>query len=70
MKKKGLSARVGDTIPYIICLTTDDKSGSDKSVSDRAFHPDEINESNLRIGKIYITFIICIISSYILYKMK
>ncbi|RIA89475.1 DNA polymerase family B-domain-containing protein [Glomus cerebriforme] len=50
MKKKGLSARTGDFIPYIICLTTDDdKSESDKSISERAFHPDEINESNLRI---------------------
>ena len=53
MKKKGLSARTGDFIPYVICLTTDDKSESDKSASDRAFHPDEMKESNLRIGKIY-----------------
>jgi len=53
MKKKGLSARTGDFIPYVICLTVDDKSESDKSASDRAFHPDEINNSDLRIGKIY-----------------
>ncbi|GBB91734.1 hypothetical protein RclHR1_01910018 [Rhizophagus clarus] len=49
MKKKGLSARTGDFIPYVICLTADDKSESDKNISDRAFHPDEINESNLQI---------------------
>ena len=52
MKKKGLSARTGDTISYVICITTDDKFESDRSISDRAFHPDEINESNLRIGKL------------------
>jgi DNA polymerase alpha subunit A len=52
MKKKGLSARTGDFIPYVMCLTADGKSESDKSISDRAFHPDEMNESNLRIGKL------------------
>jgi len=49
MKKKGLSVRTGDFIPYVICLAADDKLESDKNISDRAFHPDEINESNLRI---------------------
>lgn len=53
MKKKGLSARTGDFIPYVICLTADGKE-LDKNISDRAFHPDEINESNLRIGKFII----------------
>ncbi|CAB4492189.1 unnamed protein product [Rhizophagus irregularis] len=48
MKKKGLSARTGDFIPYVICLTADGKE-FDKNISDRAFHPDEINESDLRI---------------------
>ncbi|CAG8474984.1 7713_t:CDS:10 [Funneliformis mosseae] len=46
MKTKGLNPRTGDTIPYVICLTTEE---SDKSIADRAFHPDEIGGSNLQI---------------------
>jgi hypothetical protein len=36
MRKKGLLAKAGDTIPYVIC------EGSDASMAGRAHHPDEV----------------------------
>lgn len=39
MKHRGLSARAGDTIPYVICQ---EGSSGGSSLSERAFHPDEV----------------------------
>ncbi|CAG8582995.1 2831_t:CDS:10, partial [Diversispora eburnea] len=53
IKKRGLSARQGDTIPYIICKRVDEEnnaSTNNKAVSEKAFHPEEIrNDSGLQI---------------------
>ncbi|CAG8559948.1 13104_t:CDS:10 [Acaulospora morrowiae] len=49
MKKRGLSARQGDTIPYIICKKIEEGSASN-SLFEKAFHPDEIrHDANLQI---------------------
>lgn len=56
MKGRGLSARQGDTIPYIISKRVDEENASNnsKAISDKAFHPDEIrNDSGLQIGKFF-----------------
>ncbi|KAL5492315.1 POL1 [Sanghuangporus weigelae] len=45
MKSKGQSARAGDVIPYIFCLS--DSGESNKSgQADKAHHPDELRRSN------------------------
>ena len=38
MKAKGIGVRVGDTIPYVICV------GEDKSPASRSYHPDEVEK--------------------------
>ena len=43
MKAKGQSARVGDTIPYVICFDEDPA----KSYALRAHHPDDLNKEEL-----------------------
>ncbi|CAG8521750.1 12867_t:CDS:10, partial [Dentiscutata heterogama] len=50
MKNKGMSARQGDTIPYVICIRTDENDITSKNLADKAFHPDEIRkeDSNLQ----------------------
>ncbi|CAG8796981.1 8459_t:CDS:10, partial [Gigaspora margarita] len=50
MKDRGMSARQGDTIPYVICIKEDENSIASKNLTDKAFHPDEIRkeDSNLR----------------------
>ena len=47
MKTNGLVAKVGDTIPYVIC------KGSSPTLGKRAFHIDEVTKegSELKIGK-------------------
>ncbi|KAI9025578.1 hypothetical protein DFJ74DRAFT_618536 [Hyaloraphidium curvatum] len=40
MEARGQSARVGDTIPYVICVAPGD--ARDQSIANRAFHPDEV----------------------------
>ncbi|KAI9204886.1 DNA polymerase family B-domain-containing protein [Polychytrium aggregatum] len=40
MQQKGMSARVGDTIPYIICVTSEASGG----IASKARHPDEIEK--------------------------
>lgn len=39
MKARGLSAHSGDTIPYVICINSEQESSA---LADRAFHPDEV----------------------------
>jgi len=50
MKQKGASAHQGNTIPYIICKK-DEGDNSKNYVSERAFHPDEVRNMNLNIGR-------------------
>ena len=47
LKQKGLSVRVGDTVPYVICQDED----MTKSYALRAYHPDDVKkaESGLKI---------------------
>ncbi|KAI8826187.1 DNA polymerase family B-domain-containing protein [Fimicolochytrium jonesii] len=60
MKAKGISARVGDTIPYVICIKDKDATGDGKSstvntaptnlMAAKAYHPDDVaNDASLRI---------------------
>ena len=51
MKQKGVSARQGDTIPYIICKKDEGDNSKNEHVSERAFHPDEVRNMNLKIGR-------------------
>jgi DNA polymerase alpha subunit A len=48
MKAKGIPARVGDTIPFVIVV------GADGPLASRAQHPDELRKPNttLKIGKL------------------
>ncbi|CAG8512731.1 4847_t:CDS:10, partial [Acaulospora colombiana] len=49
MKKRGLSARQGDTIPYVICKKTEDMNAPN-NLFEKAFHPDEVrHDTNLQI---------------------
>ncbi|CAG8815736.1 22735_t:CDS:2, partial [Racocetra persica] len=50
MKNRGMSARQGNTIPYVICIRTDENAIASKGLADKAFHPDEIRkeDSNLQ----------------------
>ncbi|KAF9175853.1 DNA polymerase alpha catalytic subunit [Mortierella sp. AD011] len=52
-KSKGISARAGDTIPYVICI--DENSPTQKgSFAERAYHPDEVVDgSGLKIDVEY-----------------
>ncbi|PWN51312.1 hypothetical protein IE53DRAFT_386318 [Violaceomyces palustris] len=51
IKAKGGSARSGDVIPYVFCLSQDGSSNSKTAQADRAFHPDELRKqgSDLKI---------------------
>jgi len=55
MKAKGLSARPGDTIPYVIC------QGDSSSPAQRAFHPDDIAKENLKIGQHFLSFFLSVV---------
>ena len=52
MKKRGGSAKTGDVIPYIFCLSEGEESAK-TSQADRAKHPDELRRGTegLTIGK-------------------
>ncbi|KAF9155077.1 DNA-directed DNA polymerase alpha catalytic subunit pol1 [Linnemannia schmuckeri] len=41
LKRKGISVRAGDTVPYVICVH-DDAPVSKGGYADRAYHPDEV----------------------------
>ncbi|KAG9067392.1 DNA-directed DNA polymerase alpha catalytic subunit pol1 [Linnemannia hyalina] len=41
LKRKGISIRAGDTVPYVICVH-DDAPVSKGGYADRAYHPDEV----------------------------
>ncbi|KAF9357147.1 DNA-directed DNA polymerase alpha catalytic subunit pol1 [Mortierella sp. NVP85] len=43
-RSKGISVRAGDTVPYIIC-TYKDSTTSKGSIAERAYHPEELNQS-------------------------
>jgi DNA polymerase alpha subunit A len=45
LKKRGLSVRVGDTVPYVICKDAD----MSKSFALRAHHPDEFKNTELNL---------------------
>lgn len=49
LKERGLTAKVGDTIPYVIC------AGESSTLSARAYHPDDVRKegSELKVGKIF-----------------
>ncbi|KAF9116488.1 DNA polymerase alpha catalytic subunit [Mortierella sp. AM989] len=49
LKRKGISIRAGDTVPYVICI--DENSPTQRgSYAERAYHPDEVTaESGLTI---------------------
>ena len=53
LKRKGISVRAGDTVPYVICVH-DDTPVSKGGYADRAYHPDEVTQpgSGLTIGKL------------------
>ena len=42
MQKRGLLAASGDTIPYVICTAPMNADGATGSLSDCAYHPDEL----------------------------
>ncbi|KAI8870371.1 hypothetical protein GQ42DRAFT_162767 [Ramicandelaber brevisporus] len=44
MAKSGSVFRSGDTVPYVICTTSAAPSDSNGSISERAYHPDEIRK--------------------------
>ena len=52
MKAKGGSARAGDVIPYIFCLSEGEESAK-VAQADRARHPDDVRRANsgLQIGE-------------------
>lgn len=52
MKKRGGSAKTGDVIPYIFCLSEGEESAK-TTQADRAKHPDELRKGavSLTIGK-------------------
>jgi DNA polymerase alpha subunit A len=43
MKKRGLVAKIGDTIPFVIC------KGDDSILAARARHPDDFRDSDLQV---------------------
>lgn len=53
MEARGQVARVGDTIPYVICVNKD--GSKDNSIATRAYHPDEVmkEDSGLVIGGLW-----------------
>lgn len=52
MKAKGQSARAGDVMPYIFCLS-EGSDGGKSGQADKAHHPDELRrtETSLQIGR-------------------
>lgn len=52
LKAKGGSAKAGDVIPYLFCLSEEGAS-SKTGQADRAFHPDEFRKSGskLKLGE-------------------
>jgi DNA polymerase alpha subunit A len=51
LKQKGGSARTGDVIPYVFCLSKGEESAK-TAQADRAKHPDEVRKGvDLAIGK-------------------
>ena len=53
MKQKGGSARTGDVIPYVFCLSEGEESAK-TAQADRAKHPDEVRkDSGLTVGKMH-----------------
>ncbi|KAF9923095.1 DNA polymerase alpha catalytic subunit [Linnemannia zychae] len=44
LKRKGISVRAGDTVPYVICVH-DDAPVSKGGYADRAYHPDEVMQT-------------------------
>lgn len=55
LKQKGGSAKTGDVIPYIFCLTEGEESSKSSGQADRAKHPDELRKggAGLTIGNDY-----------------
>ncbi|CAO1616593.1 unnamed protein product [Parajaminaea phylloscopi] len=49
MQERGLSARMGDVIPYIFCLGQDGSSSSKSAQADRAHHPDELRKQDCEL---------------------
>jgi len=45
MRSHGLGVGAGDTVPYIVCTI----NGGNKSLSDRAFYPEEVKKRSLKI---------------------
>ena len=51
LKQKGGSAKTGDVIPYVFCLSEGEES-TKTAQADRAKHPDEVRKSSeLTIGR-------------------
>lgn len=56
MKQRGLSAKSGDTVPYVICMSSDAENAS--TLAERAYHLDEVRSNPaLSIGKHFNTHI-------------
>ncbi|CAO1638402.1 unnamed protein product [Sympodiomycopsis kandeliae] len=49
MQERGLSARMGDVIPYIFCLGSDGGSSLKSAQADRAHHPDELRKTDTEL---------------------
>jgi DNA polymerase alpha subunit A len=53
MKQKGGSARNGDVIPYVFCLSEGEESAK-TAQADRAKHPDEVRKDlGLMVGEMH-----------------
>ena len=53
MKQKGGSARNGDVIPYVFCLSEGEESAK-TAQADRAKHPDEVRKDlGLTVGEMH-----------------
>jgi DNA polymerase alpha subunit A len=57
MRKKGLTATSGDTIPYVIChppQSQQQQQGSSSGLADCAYHPDEVRKDpSLKIDQLW-----------------
>lgn len=53
LKKRGISIRAGDTVPYVICTAEGVADGTKTGFAERAYHPDDVKRegSGLQIGR-------------------
>ena len=49
MKKKGVSARSGDVIPYVFCRPEGEAASTRSAQADRAYHPDDLRRADSKL---------------------